>query len=489
MPRVLGAENLDFPAEPWRYRLRSRLCGRQGVIELQDLDGAGEGLWGRLQGIALRGAAVHEVPLISPAKLVVEHIAALAQSRFWHVAAFAARLGFLRLRILSSDGRSQQLTYEEASWRQRLLVSSTNASRWRGGVTFLAAGLSRRIWRQLRPEETVLGPCSHKAMALAWAAKLGLAMGTLHFVDGCFYLLQKPSPASAGRIPGLAHLGRRDVVLIPSLKELGASGVGIRLGNALFTVAAGLALAADLGFSFRMLVGISWFKYSENGIFSELASSFWYSRPCNTGISEIDQIIGSPGNMGYAKPAVESGAATIVLHGYFQNLKYFWHRLDLVKGLLLPRSLQQNATVAWHQWARQHALGPTLAVHVRRGDRGAGLGRAYFQEAVNTARRQLKMDVGCVFFSDEPRKLRGWDLCRVFDAELRDDVALAVMAGCCCGAVLSASTFGWWAALLGGYQVVIAPQTDVPDCMPGAKNFTLGAVPGWTQIRVTCHAE
>ncbi|CAJ1334799.1 unnamed protein product, partial [Effrenium voratum] len=484
MPRVLGAENLDFPAEPWRYRLRSRLCGRQGVIELQDLDGAGEGLWGRLQGIALRGAAVHEVPLISPAKLVVEHIAALAQSRFWHVAAFAARLGFLRLRILSSDGRSQQLTYEEASWRQRLLVSSTNASRWRGGVTFLAAGLSRRIWRQLRPEETVLGPCSHKAMALAWAAKLGLAMGTLHFVDGCFYLLQKPSPASAGRIPGLAHLGRRDVVLIPSLKELGASGVGIRLGNALFTVAAGLALAADLGFSFRMLVGISWFKYSENGIFSELASSFWYSR-----ISEIDQIIGSPGNMGYAKPAVESGAATIVLHGYFQNLKYFWHRLDLVKGLLLPRSLQQNATVAWHQWARQHALGPTLAVHVRRGDRGAGLGRAYFQEAVNTARRQLKMDVGCVFFSDEPRKLRGWDLCRVFDAELRDDVALAVMAGCCCGAVLSASTFGWWAALLGGYQVVIAPQTDVPDCMPGAKNFTLGAVPGWTQIRVTCHAE
>eukprot|EP00913_Durusdinium_trenchii_P029637 g27779.t1 len=74
--------------------------------------------------------------------------------------------------------------------------------------------------------------------------------------------------------------------------------------------------------------------------------------------------------------------------------------------------------------------------------------------------------MGCVFFTNEPKKLQrrwktkvcGKDHATFNDLSLRDDVVLAVMAICCAGIVLSNSTFSWWAAIFGGYKVVLAPE-------------------------------
>ncbi|CAK9011982.1 3-beta-glucosidase, partial [Durusdinium trenchii] len=169
----------------------------------------------------------------------------------------------------------------------------------------------------------------------------------------------------------------------------------------------------------------------------------------------MDQIVGSPSHMRYAEPQVRSDARKVVVHGYFQEIRYFHHHFPVLTSILFPPSLDAQARSAWssrqprmpqrtHTEAIQH-----LAVHVR-FNHGGRLSTSYFQEAIRIAKEQLSIArMGCVFFTNEPKKLQrrwktkvcGKDHATFNDLSLRDDVVLAVMAICCAGIVLSNSTF------------------------------------------------
>ncbi|CAK8993268.1 unnamed protein product [Durusdinium trenchii] len=480
LPRIRTAEPWETASEIGRYRWRSRFCSNAGIVELTDLDGtsADDTTVGRLKGLALKGAEAHEVPLISVASAVVEHWEVLQELRAWHVGSFAAHLALRKggLRVLHGESLEEvRLKYEDSPWRQRLLVDDT-IDPWLGGVSFLLGSrVKATLWDMVRSDEVLIAPCRRP--------DAGTTVGIVYFPEGCYYLLQK---STATRPPGFfaTHHRRPARVLVPSFRELGDHGVGV--GNALFTLAAAMSLAADHNLSFRLPVSISWFRYSEDGgIFSELPSSFWY-----TSLNDMDQIVGSPSHMRYAEPQVRSDARKVVVHGYFQEIRYFHHHFPVLTSILFPPSLDAQARSAWssrqprmpqrtHTEAIQH-----LAVHVR-FNHGGRLSTSYFQEAIRIAKEQLSIArMGCVFFTNEPKKLQrrwktkvcGKDHATFNDLSLRDDVVLAVMAICCAGIVLSNSTFSWWAAIFGGYKVVLAPE------MSGDGPFRLGRAAGWTQI-------
>jgi len=277
-------------------------------------------------------------------------------------------------------------------------------------------------------------------------------------------------------------------------KNRGSAGAdihkaGVRLGNVLFVIAAAIALAASHDMALRLSVSEAWKEYftDPTGIFTQLPTSLWYHR--NT---HADVLLGSPAYMQYQPLEVPPNARTVMLHGYFQNAHYFAHQLPLIRSLLTPHACAEAARDIWKRTASSNMV--HLAIHIRLGDKQSmGLSVQYYRRAVVRAKPLLPQgQLLCVFFSDNPGTIRGElgsRICKqfvVFDEPVRDDMALMVMATCCAGIVISASTFSWWAAVLGQYQVVVAPLTDQPRCHSEAANFTLSKFPGWLRLPVPC---
>ncbi|CAE6936935.1 unnamed protein product [Symbiodinium sp. CCMP2456] len=506
----IGVLDDDKKIEVRRYRIFSRFCQNAGMLKLEDLEAASaDSSEIHLQAVALRrGPSLPDlaVPFVVPGHLFVEAIYTVQALGSWNIAAFAARLGGRRLRLIPEVGTTDtRLIYEESSWRQRLLRDGSNNTLRRCGAAFLLGRPTLSVWRRLYPGEVLIGPCADREAAEQVALEVGSTLGFVTFPQGCYFLLEKARDRlSLQTFPAKKRENTREAgVVLPRLKALGPSPLGIRLGNALFLMAAALAMAADFGFSFRMETSMHWFPYAEaGGIFSLLPCVHWYTP------ARDHPMIGSPSHGGFEEPRLPAGAKAVILHGYFQNLKYFWHHKQLVRSYLLPASLAERARAIFRRWwsaqlVNQEAT--TLAIHVRLGDRGDGLGVTYFRESVRVATAKIARlqsraadgNTHCILFSDEPERLRSGraaQICpkhSIFEEPMRDDLALAVLAVCCSGIVISFSTFSWWAAVLGGYQVVVAPATAEQSCSPAplAENNTLAYVPGWLRADVPCDAE
>eukprot|EP00929_Paragymnodinium_shiwhaense_P061442 TRINITY_DN30683_c0_g1_i2.p1 TRINITY_DN30683_c0_g1~~TRINITY_DN30683_c0_g1_i2.p1 ORF type:complete len:440 (-),score=86.42 TRINITY_DN30683_c0_g1_i2:8-1327(-) len=383
-----------------------------------------------------------------------------------------------------------------------------------------AAG-SAASFAELARDGAVMTPCESSGWQDV-AAAAGHALGTARFgrdrgstghaatCSGCFLLLHKPEDSTDQETTFLPKLDRTSQRLVlASFKNRGASGsdirtAGIRLGNALCLVAAGMTLALDNAMDFRMSVSEQWKDYfvEEDGIFSRMPTSLWYHRS-----TDMDAVFGSPDLARYEELPMRPGLNSVVMHGYFQNPRYFLHRLGEVRRFLSPPSLVRRARIVWSRFIEQASLeedalskAAYVAVHVRLGDSvGRWSGESFYTAAIDVAKQQLRRQKSveralCVIFSDssEDHKLQaladrmGCDRGLVFQGAVRDDVAMMVMAHCCEAIVISASTFSSWAAVLGRYRIVVAPQTLGTECAPDVMNFTLGAMPGWTRLPVPC---
>ncbi|CAE7840006.1 unnamed protein product [Symbiodinium sp. CCMP2592] len=506
----VGVLDDDKQIEVRRYRISSRFCQNAGILKLEDLEAASaDSSEIHLQAVALRrGPSLPDlaVPFVVPGHLFVEAIYTVQALGSWNIAAFAARLGRWHLRLINEVGTTEtRLIYEESSWRQRLLRDGSNNTLRRCGAAFLVGQPKLSVWRRLYPGEVLIGPCADREAAERVAREVGSTLGFVTFPQGCYFLLEKARDRlSLQTFPAKKQENMREAgVVLPRLKALGPSPLGIRLGNALFLMAAALAMAADFGFGFRMETSMHWFPYAEaGGIFSLLPCVHWYTPARDL------PMIGSPSHGGFEEPRLPKGAKAVILHGYFQNLKYFWHHKQLVRSYLLPASLAERARGIFLRWMAAHLLNQdatTLAIHVRLGDRGDGLGTMYFRESVRIAKAKIARlqsraadgKIHCILFSDEPERLRSGratQICpkhSIFEEPMRDDLALAVLAVCCSGIVISFSTFSWWAAVLGGYRVVVAPATTEQSCLATApaENNTLAYVPGWLRADVPCDAE
>ncbi|MFC6761170.1 alpha-1,2-fucosyltransferase [Sulfitobacter porphyrae] len=162
--------------------------------------------------------------------------------------------------------------------------------------------------------------------------------------------------------------------------------------------------------------------------------------------------------LGY-DPAFEDWGDESYLHGYWQSEKYFAGIRDHLRNVftMVPPMSPENADMA-----RQIAAGPSVALHVRRGDYVA-LGatavcdQAYYDAALAAVTQGLPEAPTVFVFSDDP----GWardNLAVPFDKVVVDlngretaheDMRLMSL---CQHNVIANSTFSWWSAWLNAHE-------------------------------------
>lgn len=163
-----------------------------------------------------------------------------------------------------------------------------------------------------------------------------------------------------------------------------------------------------------------------------------------------------------------------VLRGYWQTERYFEHCRQSVARELTPVEPLPPAHEAWRQ---RMLSGPSVSVHVRRGDyvtmasaasfQGA-LPMTYYQAAIARI-QQIESAPVCYVFSDDPAwcKLNlAFSECEMHhvSAELASSGTQdLVLMRSCSHHIIANSSFSWWAAWLSGIDkgnggAVIAPR-------------------------------
>ena len=246
------------------------------------------------------------------------------------------------------------------------------------------------------------------------------------------------------------------------------------LGNQLFQYAAGRAVASRLGcplfvdpsplahsgeqdtvreFALEWLVDPSDVINSGAAPTGRLASALWRRLPSLARGRVFQQ-------QGFAyDPRIEQVQMGAILSGYFQSWRYFASIEDELR-----QDLRQHIPISdWHSrtQAQLQALGPWIAIHVRRGDylldRNSAfhglLGRDYYAWALALL-RSTGVDGSLVLFSDDPVAARSMlgDLASDAvmiepgpDAHPMQSIGLMSQAP----AIITAnSSFSWWAGWL-----------------------------------------
>jgi len=226
------------------------------------------------------------------------------------------------------------------------------------------------------------------------------------------------------------------------------------LGNQIFQYAAALAVRKEMGGGPISLVETT---NVHNTLGHDYATNLFlegrphHSVPLTTMTSYIQYSAfesWSPGQF------IRGG--TIYLQGYFQSLPELIPILPELRASFLPALRKQTQI--------HISPSPTTGfVHVRRGDyllnptyhwvqpasyyeKGMSLIKAerwlVFSDDIDWCRQQPCFQKDTVVFCDEPNEL----------------IALDVMTTCRAGAVISNSSFSWWAAVLGEIDTVVYPE-------------------------------
>ena len=157
------------------------------------------------------------------------------------------------------------------------------------------------------------------------------------------------------------------------------------------------------------------------------------------------------------KPTQFAGSKTIYLEGYFQSLPEITP--------ILPQ-LRESFLLALHQTTRLHTdslMDETGFVHVRRGDYLLNPTYHWVQSAEYYEKgMSIVAAKKWLVFSDDIAWCREQACFQrenviIFD-EADELVALHLMSSCGGGAVISNSSFSWWAAMLKGLEKVVYPD-------------------------------
>lgn len=159
-------------------------------------------------------------------------------------------------------------------------------------------------------------------------------------------------------------------------------------------------------------------------------------------------------SLGY-DPAIKSWGDESYLHGYWQSEKYFATIVDHLRDVFVMTPPMSPANAAM---ADEIAAGPSVALHVRRGDYvalGASVvcDQAYYTAALKAVTNGLTKPPRVFVFSDDPVWARD-NLHVPFEKVVVDlngrDTAYEDMRlmSLCHHNVIANSTFSWWSAWL-----------------------------------------
>ncbi len=180
-------------------------------------------------------------------------------------------------------------------------------------------------------------------------------------------------------------------------------------------------------------------------------------------------------------PVVLEARPPATLHGYFQSWRYFESVAREVRSQI--RSRQTPSEEYLRLQSELDALGPFVAVQVRRGDylnlaeyHGVASNR-YFERALDMIGDHSRPVV--VFTDDDtdwtPPWMKNWNARILRPAEVRSPVENLLLMSRATRFVISNSSFGWWGAWLAGpsSERVVAPRpwfartgNDTRDLLP-----------------------
>ncbi len=235
---------------------------------------------------------------------------------------------------------------------------------------------------------------------------------------------------------GYASLwGRPDTDWPESGPYVSAKLIG-RLGNNLFQVAAASALAWDNG---------------AEAVFPELSSSSPYEsvlRRCDPGPVEREWVEWQEPSYAYSPISYQAG---LRLGGYFQSERYFAHQRERISGLFAPAP--EHRVTLRERYGELLANPATVAVAIRYyrdEDADGAIYPQYGEEYLERASAHFPPSSLYVVSSNNLEFALANLPPRMMNAVVLDDddcVEFYVLAGCR-NAIITNSSFGWWAAWL-----------------------------------------
>ena len=225
-------------------------------------------------------------------------------------------------------------------------------------------------------------------------------------------------------------------------------GLGGGLGNQMFQAAFGIAVERRFGADVRFL--------AERSAPDAFGRRYLLER-----FPFVDRRVDSPasaaGVPAYGEPGADEQTltalfreqASVALHGYWQNERFFFGEQDTISAAL---RLEPNAALA--ERVERSGAAAAIGVHVRRSEYGHhGLASANYYHRAIVAIRAEAGPAPVLCFTDEPHFARfvfqAVDDLTVVEPARDDPIDDFFLLSRCRHFVIANSSFSWWAAWLG----------------------------------------